>query len=179
MSRIYEICADEAWTHSSNPQNRYWCFFGGVFGLESDLGKIETRLRDKLAQTSYRREVKWANVSAADLPTYINLVDEFFQCLEDYPVVYRQIFLDRSFVYVPESTEENRTDLDVQYRICYQFLKHAFGIKHLPRANNSFDQIYIRLDSHSSQEHTESLKQFSQDLPKNLGRTDLVVDVSL
>ena len=140
---------------------------------------MESALRRVLEKATDRREIKWANVSADGLSLYRDLVDQFFCSLECSPsITYRQIFLDRSFVYLPKDGTPTRSDLDVQYRVCYQFLKHSFGLQYLPRAEGTFDKIFIRLDSHSSQEHTESLKRFTQDLPTQLQRTDLLVDVS-
>lgn len=178
MPRIYELCADEAWTHGSKPPNRYWCFFGGVFGLEADLGRLETALLRVRGGVNRAMEVKWSNVSRQSLPLYCELVDEFFRVLKELPIHYRQIFLDRAYVVTPAVGDGPSSDLDTQFRICYQFLKHAFGLRYLPTALDGCDQIFIRLDNHSSQEHTGLLKQFAQELPRYLNRPDLVVDVS-
>jgi hypothetical protein len=73
MPRIYEICADEAWTHGGVPLNRYWCFFGGIFGLESDLAKLEQALERIVQKHHHKIEVKWGNVSEQSKPVYIEL----------------------------------------------------------------------------------------------------------
>lgn len=178
MPRIYELCADEAWTHGSTPPNRYWCFFGGVFGLEADLGRLESALLRVRGTVKRPMEVKWSNVSKQSLPLYCELVDEFFRMLKELPIHYRQIFLDRANVVTAVGGTLQPSDLDTQFKICYQFLKHAFGLRYLPSAQDGCDQIFIRLDNHSSQEHTGLLKQFAQELPRYLNRPDLVVDVS-
>jgi hypothetical protein len=178
MPRIYELCADEAWTHGSTPPNRYWCFFGGVFGLEADLGRLESALLRVRGCEGRSVEVKWSNVSRMTLPLYFALVDEFFRHLRELPIHYRQTFLDRAYVAAPVEGDEPASDLDTQFKICYQFLKHAFGLRYLPLAQDGRDQIFIRLDNHSSQEHTGRLKQFAQELPRYLNRPDLAVDVS-
>jgi hypothetical protein len=178
MPTIYEICGDEAWTHTNPPLNRYWCFFGGLLATESDADRLETALRACKARRNYKPEVKWGNVTPPCLSTYKELVDIFFDHLLRYELRYRQIFLDRSFVHVPTDDEPARTTLDVQFLICYQFLKHSFGILHLPRASNGFDKLFIRLDTHSSQKHLKELQGFTENLPVQLGRTDIDIQLA-
>src|ERR1700734_1576782 len=108
MPRIYEICADEAWTHGGQPLNRYWCFFGGIFGFESDLAKLELALSRIIQRHGHRIEVKWGHLSAQNKSLYIELLDEFFSHLETKEIKYRQLFLDRMFVYVPNRNESKK-----------------------------------------------------------------------
>ncbi len=178
MARIYELCADEAWTHGGTPLNRYWCFFGGIFGLESDLSKLELALARIVQTHGHKIEIKWANVSRQSQSLYIELLNEFFSQLTSKDIKYRQRFLDRMHVYVPARNETKQSALDTQYRVYYQFLKHHFGLQYLPRAQNQFDTVFIRLDEHSSQEHKLVLKTFAEKLPHWLGRTDLHFHVS-
>src|SRR5208337_5428505 len=93
----YEISADEAWTHTSLPLNRYWCFFGGIFGPEADCDRLETALRAIVAADRLRGEVKWSSVTGRNLASYKRLVDQFFDHLGNYHLTYRQIFLDRAY----------------------------------------------------------------------------------
>jgi hypothetical protein len=178
VPRIYELCADEAWTHGSVPRLRYWCFFGGIFGAEADLWRLEVALQKIIHEKRHRIEIKWSNVSPVTVPIYELLIDEFFEHLRTREIRYRQIFLDRKYVYVPEKSGNRLSDLDVQYRVYYQFLKHHFGLQYLPRAEGTFDTVFFRLDRHSSQQHTEELKAFAEKLPSFLGRTDLDFQVS-
>lgn len=169
----YEICADEAWTHTGPPLNRYWCFFGGLFGLESCLDRLETSLRKVARTANYNLEVKWSNLSERDYDTYLLLVDTFFNHLSTDEIRYRQVFLDRSYVYVPKPGSSPLSDLDVQFRIYYQFLRHCFGLSFLPQASNGPDRIILRLDTHSSQKHKAKLVEFVQRFPGLMNRSDL------
>lgn len=178
MPRTYEIYADESWTHGSVPRNRYWCFLGGIFGTESQLSKLEAALKEVKASCGYKLEVKWANISEKDTPVYHHLLDTFFQHISENDIKYRQLFLDRKYVRILRPGEARQSDLDIQYKIYYQFLKHHFGLEHLPLAQGTFDRVFIRLDTHSSVDHTNSLKEFTEKLPLYLGRTDLHFDVS-
>lgn len=49
MAKVWEIAADEAFTHQTPPLNRYWCFFGGVCGSEAVLDRLEKRLENVVA----------------------------------------------------------------------------------------------------------------------------------
>ena len=99
----YEISADEAWTHTSPPLNRYWCFYGRIFGRESECDRLETALRAIAAARSLRGEVKWSSVTARNIETYKLLVDSFFYHVSHCDLKYRQAFLDRAFVHVPSA----------------------------------------------------------------------------
>jgi hypothetical protein len=174
----YEISADEAWTHTSLPLNRYWCFFGGVFGPESDCDRLESALRTVISDRNLQGEVKWSSVTDRNLESYKNLVDAFFDHLKNRNLVYRQIFLDRSYVHVATPEDQARSPLDVQYKICYQFLKHSFGLQYLAASDRAnMHHVTIRLDEHSSQHHTEQLRAFAEKIPEYLSAPQLVTKV--
>src|SRR5690349_16271891 len=90
MPRNYELCADEAWTHGGVTLNRYWCFYGGIFGLAADLMNLEADLKQVLNRHNYRREVKWGEASPGTLPVYKELADVFFSHLTNRDLRYRQ-----------------------------------------------------------------------------------------
>lgn len=172
---IYEICADEAWTHGGPNPNRYWCFFGGVLGRQQDVDRLETDLRKIKNSHHVKGEVKWSSVSRQRLPYYKDLVDCLLGHVETSNLRYRQIFLDRSFHWQPFPGETLPSPLDVQFKICYQFLKHSFGLKHLPAASGPPHQVLVRLDNHSSQKHKDELVSYLLDLPTQYGRNDLIL----
>ena len=178
MTSIYEICADEAWTHTNKPLNRYWCFFGGLMGSERSADRLETELRKCIeSHHPFRREVKWSRLDSFNSQLYTELVDIFFENLIENDLRYRQFFLDRSYVW-KRDTFEDRSELDVQYRMYYQFLKHHFGLKYLPFLSNSDHYlIHVRLDEHSSQQHKKKLTEFVHDLPRILERSDMEIRV--
>ena len=174
MGEKIEICADEAWTHGSNPPNRYWCFLGGLRGTAAESDLLETKLREVLGRAGHAVEVKWSGTTPVTLLLYRSLVDEFFDQVCATGLAYRQIFLDRSFVHVGAPNEPVRQPLDVQYLIYYQYNKHQFGLGHLPAATqDNPHEILLRLDNHSSQKHKVKLDQFVQGLPGQLARRDL------
>ena len=151
---------------------------GGIFGAEGDIDELERQLRATCVAQSLRREVKYGRISAENIAAYTALVDVFFRNLGQRDLHYRQLFLDRAFVHVPSPGADDLTALDVQFRIYYQFLKHAFGLRYLPRSEGTTHQIVLQLDGHSSQHHTDALRRFVQDLPAQLDRDDLALQVS-
>lgn len=175
----YEICADEAWTHSSPPLNRYWCFLGGLMGPQSEMDRLESLLKSITDRRKVFREVKYGSVTPEVLDCYLELIEQLFQYIRKSDLRYRQTFLDRSYVYCPAELSESRSDLDIQYRIYYQFIKHQFGLKYLPVDNSGMDhRIYIRLDDHSSQKHKDQLRKYIEELPNKYERNDMKVFVS-
>lgn len=171
----YEIFADEAWTHTANPPFRYHCFFGGMLGLSSELDRLDTNLRAISIKYNRTDEVKWSSVSKERLDYYKELVDCFFLYVDTGEVKYRQMFRDRSHVAIIEDGQDIH-ELDVQFKLCYQFIKHSFGLAFLPVDNSGGQHnLLIRLDEHSSQKHKKELESFVCDLPRLLSRQDLNV----
>ncbi len=179
MATTYEIYADEAWTHGGEPPNRYWRIYGGIFGVQSNLDRLDTRLRSVIAAYGVRGEVKWGKLNAINYDCYVHLANLIFDEIEEGNVKYRQMFLDRSYVWVPKRGDPEETELTIQFKLYYQFLKHAFGLQYVPRDPND-DQIdlYVRLDSHTSQRHTDQLRSFAGAFPRILNRRDFSVRVT-
>lgn len=175
----YEIYADEAWTHGGAPPNRYFCFYGGIFGLSSDLDRLDGELRKILRAHNARGEVKWSNLTTKTERLFRELVECLGRYIESGAVRYRQMFCDRSCVRESVPGEAEVSELDVQFKLFYQFLKHAFGFKHLPATSvDQKHEILIRLDTHSSQRHKDELIRFTENLPIVLGRSDVEVRVT-
>jgi len=179
MSAKYEIYADEGWTHGGQPPNRYWCFFGGIFGEESDLERLNTELQKIKAAHEVKSEIKWTKVGANNITCCQAMVDCLFWHIRASKVKYRQFFVDRALVWTPTSGEQPDSDLTVQFKMYYQFLKHAFGLRYLPRnVNSPQSSVMIRLDDHPSPTHKEALVEFAERLPMFLHRPDLQISVS-
>lgn len=177
----YEIYADEAWTHSSLPLQRYHCFFGGIFGSQSLLGRLETELiKIKKVNNLANSEVKWSALKAAKLVFYKKLIDCFFYHLDTEDLTYRQMFRDRSFIFCDEfgDISSEKTELDVQFMLFYQFIKHSFGIQFLPQVNDVKYEVLVRLDGHSSQRHKDQLEQYINNLSKHWSRNDINIKAS-
>lgn len=170
----YQIFADEAWTHGTPPPNRYHCFFGGILGLESEVDRLQTALTKIKLSYNITQEVKWSNVSPRNVEYYKELIDCLKYHLLNHDVKYRQMFRDRTFHHDPDPED---TELDIQFKIYYQYIKHIFGCKYIP-VDPSGTTILIRLDGHSSEKHKNKLREFLENLPRMWERNDLSVAVT-
>lgn len=177
VPREIRIYADEAWTHNSPPKRRYWNFFGGIAGPESAVDRLDSLLRKEKASLGMTKEIKWSSVGPGSQTSYIQLLDLFFAELESADLRYRQFFTSREYVYSPTPATSGRSELDVQFLLYYQFLKHCFNFQTLPDEAGQ-TQVVIRLDTHSSQRHKDELTQHVEDLPRVLGLERTVFKVS-
>ena len=89
-------------------------------------------------------------------------------------LIYRQVFCDRARIPKDKIHLETPFDLDFQYKLYYQFVRHSFGIQSLP-LNAIF---HLHLDHHSSKKHQQSLKSFASNIPSYVGREDIRVELS-
>lgn len=172
----YQLFADEAWTHNSEPLGRYHYFFGGIFGLENDLDRLDVALRKIIQKYGVKTEIKWSKVSPNYMDCYKEMIDCVVGFILNHNVKYRQMFKDRSYHY---ENIDNLSELDIQFKLYYQFLKHAFGFQYLPILPNAEKhEILLRLDGHSSQKHKDELNKFIVYLPRLLGRSDVEIKVT-
>lgn len=173
MVTKYQIFADEAWTHQ-HPPNRYHTFFGGIFGKESATDRLSSELLKIRSASKFKnQEVKWSTLSPANFDFYKSLVDCIFLHISKGDIKYRQMFLDRAYQY---DGPKDSSELDVQYKLYYQFIKHTFGIQYL---SGHDIEILIRLDGHSSQKHKDNLQKFvEEDIPNKISRNDISLNVT-
>lgn len=174
MTRKLRLYADEAWTHHQ-PLRRYWCFFGGVAGPESDVDRLSHALGVRRQELAVQREIKWSRLSEENAGSYKELTDIFFHHIANHDLRYRQFFTSREYVYA--GSDAPLSLLDVQFRLYYQFLKHAFNLKTLP-AVSAPTELIVRLDRHSSQKHQKRLATFVEGLPRQLGLVDTTFQVA-
>lgn len=171
------IYADEAWTHESEPLNRYHNFFGGIIGEDRYIDRLTTELQKIRATYSCpRMEVKWSNLDQQNFEMYKALISCLASHITSGRIRYRQMFKDRSYHYVGDA---GGSQLDIQFKQYYQFLKHSFGLKYIsPAPQGTMHQIILRLDTHSSQRHKEALNNLVTELPGRLERHDLRFSVT-
>lgn len=173
----YQIFADEAWTHGTPPPNRYHCFFGGILGLESDVDRLQTDLLKIKSKYGINQEVKWSNVAFKNVDYYHELIDCLKHHILNSNIKYRQMFRDRAYHPVVSSEQPEKTELDIQFLIYYQYLKHSFGCQYIPY-DPTGTTIIVRLDGHSSERHKSELKNYLEKLPEIWKRPDIIVRVT-
>lgn len=152
----YVIYADEAWTQSQ-PLYRYHCFFGGILSSKDEFERLENEVKNLKKEFNYKKEIKWSNISLQHIDFYnkLLLMVENFICA-NYETKYRQMFMDRSFKYTGELIPE----LDSQFKVYYQFLKHCFGFDYINERNT----FTFKLDNHSSHNHKIKLKAYLESI---------------
>lgn len=173
----FVIYADEAWTHNSPPLNRYHNFFGGIFGEEKYLDRLDADLQKiRRKHTCPHMEIKWSNLDSQNAAMYREMVACLAAHIVSGRIRYRQMFKDRSYHYVGHV---GGSELDIQFKQYYQFIKHAFGLKYLAAPPiGTRHQVVLRLDTHSSQRHKDELSKLVHDLPNIIDRHDISLTVT-
>lgn len=76
-----------------------------------------------------QEEVKWAKTNVCVMPRYKEMVRAFFDEMEAGCLVMRVMFTQNS--QVPTGLTQDHHDNEYYY-LYYQFLKHGFGLRHMP-----------------------------------------------
>lgn len=169
---VYELYADEAWTHQNIPYHRYHTFFGGAFAYEKQIARLENSLR--AIRPPNRREIKWQSADSTTLPYYVALIDTFKDHVLHHGLRYRQMFNDRFFDY-----QGNESDVDSQFKLYYQFLKHHIPWQEIADKNpESLIQVNVRLDNYSSQRHKSKLKDLGEKIPSSFNISNIKINIS-
>ncbi len=139
-------------------------FFGGAIVPASSHSEIENRLRIRKAEIGFLKELKWQRVSPMWLDGYKVFVTAFFDEVRAGNVKVRIMFCDNKHKNPQPTRDEKR---DAYFKLYYQFIKHAFGLAHVPFQENGtrlrlfFDQFPdTRLQA-------EFFKSFIARLPSN------------
>jgi hypothetical protein len=119
---------------------RYSDFFGGCIINSADLHTVEDALNRRKAALNLHGEIKWTKVTAQYLEKYITMVDMFFDFIKDGKIKVRIMF--RQNENKPPDGRDRHTYDDKYFRLYYQFLKDAFGLKHIPADNGD---VYLRI----------------------------------
>lgn len=171
---VYELYADEAWTHQSSPLHRYHTFFGGAFAYEKQIARLESSLLQIQKHANDRREIKWQNVDPVTLDYYKAIIDSFKDHVLYHGLKYRQMFNDRFHHY-----QGNESEVDSQFKLYYQFLKHHIPWSDIAQKNqDNLIQVNVRLDNYSSQQHKKNLKELGENIPNHFNLHNLTVNIS-
>lgn len=132
----YIIYVDE----SGKEGTYYSNFYGGVLVRSDHRDYIEKLLNEKKESLGFKGEVKWQRVSLQYLDKYIELMDTFFDLIEQDLLKVRIMFTHNYREAKGLTVEQRKETFTLLY---YQFMKHAFG---LPYSNdNNYEEIYLRI----------------------------------
>lgn len=156
----YQILADEGWTHSEIPPNRYHFFFVSLFAPSDTISLLEEKLKyvNDNFEHPHKNEIKWSRLNARYFSDYKKLIDVFFDFWEtNEELKYRQLFLDRKYEYTGDGNPK-----DILFMVYYQFLKHSFGFDSDYFKALGIDSLLFKLDNYSDKQRKQILIDYVQ-----------------
>lgn len=139
----------------------YSTFYGGVRVPASALDTTNATLTATKRQLGLTSEIKWEKVDLGVVERYEQFLHVFFDEIAAGHVFMRVMFTQNARVPVGLSPEQSA---DSYYLLYYQFLKHGFGLAHLP-AHAAPPRIRIYLDEiGDTREQVSKFKGFIQGL---------------
>ena len=122
-NKEYIIFCDE-----SDVSGKYYSnFYGGVLVGSSQYERITAQLNAEKKRLNLFGEVKWSKVTAKYLPKYESLIHTFFKELAAKHARVRIMFRQNARVPVGLTVDQIE---GAYFRLYYQFIKHAFGLKY-------------------------------------------------
>ncbi len=153
-NRQYLIFCDE----SDKEGRHYSNFYGGVMVSARDYNHVTARLEAKKRELNFFGEVKWSKVSAAPyLEKYQQLIAAFFEEVRAGRVKVRIMF--RQTARQAKNLSDNQME-DAYFLLYYQFIKHAFGLLHLPPCSGDDPGFKLRLYFDEFPETREKVQRF-------------------
>jgi len=121
----YIIFCDE-----SDKRGKFYSnFYGGVIVGSSHYQSVTARLQAMKDSLNLGKEIKWQRVSENYLDKYMEMIQAFFHEIRAGTIRVRILFTQNAHVPLNLSCDQ----IDQEYFLLYyQFIKHAFGLRHLP-----------------------------------------------
>jgi len=157
----YIIYCDE----SGSEGPKYSDFFGGCIINSRDVNVISEALNAKKKELALKGEIKWTKVTAQYLDRYIQIIDLFFDFIRDGKIKMRVMF--RKNEDRPSNYRDRHSNDDKYFKLYYQFLKNAFGLKEVPLEDKCED-VYVRIyldQLPDTREKCNTFKDFVRQLP--------------
>jgi hypothetical protein len=105
-------------------------FFGGIILPQPNHANLENQLRVAKAEIGFLKELKWQRVTEHWLEGYQRMMTAFFDILREDQARMRVMFRDNRHPTEHLSPEQRKSSY---FRLYYQFIKHAFGLKFSPK----------------------------------------------
>lgn len=138
-------------------------FFGGTIIPATWHAGIENHLRATKAKIGFLHELKWQRVSEQWLDGYEEMMTAFFELLRKGKVRVRIMFSDNRTI--PQGLSREERD-DGYFKLYYQFIKHGFGLRHIP-AKESGTRLRLHFDQFPhTREKVQQFKGFIGALPQ-------------
>lgn len=121
----YILYCDE----SADKGTKFSDFFGGCIIDSKDLFELTQALNHKKTELNIGAEIKWTKVTGNYLDKYIEIIDLFFDFIKEGKIKVRIMFRKNGDI---SNRAENTVD-DKYFKLYYQFIKHSFGLKTIPK----------------------------------------------
>lgn len=138
-------------------------FFGGCLIDSKYLIEVTDALNRKKAELNLHGEIKWTKTTDQYLEKYTQIIDLFFDFVQAGKIKIRVMF--RSNEDRPSNFHNRHSNDDKYFKLYYQFLKNAFGLKHIPQnLGDVFLRIYLD-QLPDKKEKCLEFKRYVQNLP--------------
>jgi hypothetical protein len=125
MAVEYIIYCDESESKGRHFSN----FYGGALVTSNDLEFVRDTLAKRKKELNLFGEIKWSKITPNYRKKYIDMVDCFFDLIQDGKVKVRVMFTQN----VMRARNLTKEHVKNQYAILYYyFIRHAFGLVHSP-----------------------------------------------
>lgn len=160
IEKEYIIFCDE-----SDKYGKYFSnFYGGVIVGSSQYQRITSRLNLIKKEQNLFGEIKWSKVTGQYLEKYKVVISSFFEELKLGNIKVRIMFTHNLNVANKISSQQREIEYFLLY---YQFIKHAFGLRFIPRQNEGTRlRLYFDVLPDKS-EKAEQFKGYLLGLQKN------------
>lgn len=138
MARELVLYCDE----SDSSGKHFANFYGGALVESSQLMEVIERLEACKLRLNLLGEVKWQKITEPYAQKYIELASEIFNLVREDKLKLRIMFTQNYFSAYRLTPEQRENGFFLLY---YQFIKHAFGLKHagLPHLPAAGVRIYF------------------------------------
>lgn len=140
-------------------------FYGGAIVGSSQINRINQVLETARLDADIRSEIKWEKIGTHELPRYCAFIRSFFDEIESGSIRMRIMFTQNMFVPLNLAPEQRRNEY---FNLYYQFLKHGFGLAHMPHhPNGAKIRFYLDKLPNQSKERIHQFKGYIEALASN------------
>ncbi|MEM8655740.1 MAG: DUF3800 domain-containing protein [Pseudomonadota bacterium] len=161
--RHYTIICDE-----SDKKGQYFSnFFGGVLLKSQDRQAIEELLQAKKHELNLNSELKWQRVTDNYLDKYAEFIKFYFRFVVSNRIKVRIMFSQN--IHQPNNLTKEQIE-NTYFRLYYQFIKHAFGIRFCnPNALDRVEFALLLDQIPDTEAKTSNFKKYLSNIPETIG----------
>ena len=134
----------------------YSDFYGGVLLETKYVERISKELNEAKKRLNLFKEIKWTKTSDPYLSKYMSMMDLFFEYMDRREIRMRVMFRRTEDVLI---VNRDKNDEDRYFKLYYQFIKHAFGLRYLPTSDKTILKIFLD-ELPESRHKTEIFKNY-------------------